>query len=94
MGSSGAYYQTFHHHVVLQDLVPNTLYFYIVGDESDGFSKEFSFKSAPLSSTFRGNFTFPVFGDLGVVMGNAFQFFFIFFFLINLLFDFKRWFQY
>lgn len=69
-GKEGAYYQTFNHHVVLGALAPATKYYYIVGDDAAGWSKEFSFVSAPLSSAVRGNFSFFVFGDLGVVNGD------------------------
>jgi acid phosphatase type 7 len=58
-------YETFHHHVVLADLLPDTVYYYVVGSAGDGFSKEYNFKSAPLSSSLISNFTFAVFGDLG-----------------------------
>lgn len=70
-GSSAAYYETFNHHVVLQTLKPSTKYYYIVGDDTDGWSPEFSFKSAPLSSDLRNNFSFVVYGDLGVYNGDA-----------------------
>ena len=40
-----------------------------MGDESGGWSSEFNFKSAPLSSKLRGNWSFAVFGDLGVYNG-------------------------
>eukprot|EP01038_Epipyxis_sp_PR26KG_P011236 gene11236-15077_t len=69
-GTSRAYYETFNHHVVLNELSPNTKYYYVVGDETGGFSKEYSFVSAPLSSALRGNFSFFVFGDLGVTNGD------------------------
>lgn len=70
-GSSSAYYETFHHHVVLQKLEPATMYYYIVGDMEGGFSKEFQAKSAPTTSTLRNNFSFAVYGDLGVTNGEA-----------------------
>lgn len=69
-GVSSAYYETFNHHVVLSSLSPSTRYFYIVGDDAQGWSKEFSFTSAPLSSEMRENFSFLVYGDLGVVNGD------------------------
>ena len=37
----------YHHHAVMADLEPNTKYYYIVGDEDAGFSKEFNFVTAP-----------------------------------------------
>jgi phosphodiesterase/alkaline phosphatase D-like protein len=69
-GSAAAYYETFNHHVVLDALTPDTTYYYVVGDETSGWSREFSFRSAPLATQHRGNFSFFVFGDLGVVNGD------------------------
>jgi hypothetical protein len=69
-GVSSAYYETFNHHTVLNALTPSTKYYYIVGDDAQGWSKEFSFTSAPLSSDLRENFSFLVYGDLGVVNGD------------------------
>lgn len=66
-GKCSSYYETFNHHVVLDALLPSTTYYYTVGDDRAGWSSEFSFKSAPLSSEVRGNFTFAVFSDLGIV---------------------------
>lgn len=51
--------------------MPDTTYYYIVGDESNGYSNEFKFTSAPLSSSGINNLTFAVFGDLGVTNGDA-----------------------
>lgn len=48
------------------ELSPDTTYYYIVGDSNGGYSKEFTFKSAPLSSQQLKNFTFAVFADLGL----------------------------
>lgn len=59
-------YETFHHHVVLPSLMPDTTYYYIAGDESSGYSSEFKFTSAPLSSSNMKNFSFAVFADLGM----------------------------
>eukprot|EP01039_Chlorochromonas_danica_P007657 gene7657-8462_t len=69
-GLENVYYQTYNHHVVLNELTPDTKYYYIVGDDTAGWSNEFAFTSAPLSSKLRGNFSFFVFGDLGVVNGD------------------------
>lgn len=69
-GLQSTYYETWNHHVVLGELAPNTKYYYVVGDEASGWSKELSFVSAPLSSALRGNFSFFVFGDLGVENGD------------------------
>ncbi|KAJ1417410.1 iron/zinc purple acid phosphatase-like protein [Ochromonadaceae sp. CCMP2298] len=69
-GTSSAYYETYNHHVVFDTLSPAKTYYYIVGDDVNGWSKEFSFKSAPLSSELRGNFSFLVYGDMGVVNGD------------------------
>lgn len=68
-GKCSSYYETFNHHVVLDTLLPSTTYYYTVGDDLAGWSVEFSFKSAPLSSEVRGNFTFAVFSDLGLTNG-------------------------
>ena len=64
-GAAAAYYETFNHHVTLGTLAPNTQYFYIVGDDASGWSKEYTFKSAPTYNQLRGNFSFFVFGDMG-----------------------------
>ena len=68
-GKSSAYYESFNHHVVLNTLTPSTNYYYIVGDDTEGWSKEFTFKSAP-TTDLRENFSFLVYGDLGVVNGD------------------------
>lgn len=68
-GASVSYYQTYHHHVTLPGLEPNTEYFYQVGDATGGFSDILSFKSAPLTGS-KHNFKFAVFGDLGYFVGN------------------------
>jgi len=70
-GYSRSYYETFHNHVVLGTLSSDTLYYYVVGDSTGGWSSEYTFRSAPLSSKLRGNFSFAVFGDLGLVNGEA-----------------------
>lgn len=70
-GSSSSYYETFQHKVLLEGpLVPSTLYYYIVGDDLSGWSKEFSFRSPPQDSSIQGGFSFAVFADLGVVNGD------------------------
>jgi acid phosphatase type 7 len=69
-GQASSYYENFNHHVVLSNLQADTLYYYIVGDEIDGWSEEYSFRSAPTSSNLRGNFSFFVFGDLGEINGQ------------------------
>lgn len=66
-GSSSIYYRTSQHSVVLGALKADTTYYYIVGDDTDGYSAEFSFKSAPLSSNLRKDFSFAIFGDLGIL---------------------------
>jgi hypothetical protein len=66
-GSSSIYYRTSQHSVVLGTLQPNTTYFYVVGDNVGGYSSEFSFKSAPLTSELRKDFSFAIFGDLGTL---------------------------
>lgn len=70
-GTSSTYYKTYDHHVKLSNLSPATTYYYVVGDEKGGFSQEFSFKSAPLSSALRQSWSFFGFGDLGMVNGQA-----------------------
>ena len=62
-------YETFHHHTVLPELTPSTKYFYSISDGSDGWSEEFSFVSAPATTS--GNFSFAVFADLGVDHGES-----------------------
>ena len=37
----------YHHEAVMVNLMPNTTYFYVVGDENSGLSDEFSFVTAP-----------------------------------------------
>ncbi len=69
-GSQLSYYETFHHHVVLGNLQPSTMFYYVVGNDLDGWSKEFTFKSAPTSESLRGNYTFAYFADLGSVNGE------------------------
>ena len=59
-------YETFHHHVVIGPLTPDTTYYYKVGDGDGGYSQEFKFRSAPLSSK-NMNLTFAVFADLGMI---------------------------
>lgn len=70
-GSSSAYYETFNHHVTLHNLSPNAWVYYIVGDELGGFSSEFKFKSAPISSNPEASFSFGVFADLGSHRGES-----------------------
>lgn len=65
-GISKQYYQTFHHHTTLIDLQPNQIYYYVVGDEIDGFSPEFYFLSPPNKSTPDVSTSFFVFGDMGL----------------------------
>lgn len=67
-GSSSAYYETYNHHVVLNALAPATKYFYIVGDDAQGWSKEFFVKSAPLQDL--KSFSFLIYGDHGVANGD------------------------
>lgn len=69
-GSGSVYYETVNHHVVLNTLIPGTTYYYIVGDESAGWSNEFTFTSAPTNANLHGNFSFFVFGDLGFTNGD------------------------
>ena len=57
--------------MVLPKLEADTEYFYIVGDEEGGWSKEYSAKTAPFSENLRGNFSIAVFADLGIHNGEA-----------------------
>jgi phosphodiesterase/alkaline phosphatase D-like protein len=50
------------HDVLLTGLVPNTQYFYRVGDSQEGWSSEFEFRSAPSDD---GNFSFAAYADHG-----------------------------
>lgn len=61
-------YETFHHHVLIGELEPSTTYYYKVGDGQTTWSQEFKFQSAPIQLN---NFTFAVFGDLGVDHGDS-----------------------
>ena len=70
-GNQQSYYETFHHHVVLEDLLPATKYFYVVGSDADGWSKEYFFKSAPTATSLRSNYSFLFFADLGSYNGEA-----------------------
>jgi hypothetical protein len=66
-GYSQQYYETFHHHTILpSSLLPNTQYYYTVGDEIDGFSKEFTFMSPQNIPVPNDAVTFFVYGDLGL----------------------------
>lgn len=65
-GYSQQYYKTYHHHAVLPSLQSNTRYYYIVGDENDGFSKEFTFLSPKTTPDPNESFQILVYGDLGV----------------------------
>ncbi len=66
-GYSNKYYKTYHHHTILPStLIPNTRYYYVVGDENDGFSKEFTFLSPKNKPDPNESFKFLVYGDLGV----------------------------
>lgn len=70
-GSSSAYYVTYNHVAVIKDLKPDTVYYYICGDEKkNSWSKERSFRSAPLAQNLRENWAFTYMADLGVVNGS------------------------
>jgi len=75
-GSSSAYYITWNHVVTLKDLKPDTVYYYSAGSKNmvgtkDKWSKERSFRTAPLSENLREKWAFSFFADLGVVNGAA-----------------------
>ena len=74
-GYSSSYYQTYDHHVKITNLVPDTTYYYRLGDPDSNFlekglSDVYSFKSAPLSEDV-GKVKFATFGDLGLVNGGS-----------------------
>lgn len=50
------------HQVKIENLSPDTLYHYRVGDNIAGWSKDLTFRTAPVKSK---NFTFTVYGDQG-----------------------------
>lgn len=52
------------HEVQLTGLQPNTRYFYVCGDDTDGWSPEFSFKTAPAGYM---DFDFLMYSDIGVL---------------------------
>ena len=54
------------HRVVLRDLLPDTVYFFVAGDEISGLSAEYSFRTAPDADQ---PFTFVSGGDMGVGRG-------------------------
>jgi acid phosphatase type 7 len=65
-----------HHHVVLKDLKPDTVYFYQVGDFSsdlhDSVSSIYSFISSPLNlNTTVYPFSFVMFADMGIWNSNS-----------------------
>ncbi len=66
-GYSQQYYETYHHHTILPStLQPNTRYYYVVGDEIDGYSKEHSFLSPDDKLDPNESVSFLAYGDLGV----------------------------
>lgn len=66
-GNETVYYKNYQHSVKLGVLQPATKYYYIAGDSIDGFTLEYSFVTAPLTSTAAAAYpvNFAVFGDLG-----------------------------
>jgi hypothetical protein len=66
-GTSSSYYETYIHHVVLTELVPQTTYYYRVGDEQGGWSSIYSFTTAPGAFL---PFVAAFYGDLGLINGN------------------------
>lgn len=59
------YFETFHHHAVLSNLTPDTIYYYVVGDEISGFwSSEYSFTSASWNAS--SSIRVAMIGDMGV----------------------------
>jgi len=55
----------YNHHVLLEDLEPDTLYYYRTGDNYGGWSPEYYFRTAPLEQT-AANFSVIVYGDMGI----------------------------
>lgn len=70
-GTSASYYETFNHHVTLDNLTPDTWVYYVVGDNEGGFSTERKFKTAPVSSNKDASWSFGVFADLGSYRGDS-----------------------
>jgi hypothetical protein len=66
IGIQQTYYQTWDHHVILQDLKPSTTYYYSCGDSLGGFSPTFSFTTAPSRDTVEYPMNIAIFGDMGV----------------------------
>ncbi|GMI32137.1 hypothetical protein TrRE_jg4112 [Triparma retinervis] len=66
-GTSSTYYSTYDHHTVLEDLAPDTKYFYSVGD-GETFSDTLQFTTSPEGGD---SVTFAVWGDLGLVNGDS-----------------------
>ena len=54
--------------VTLNNLQPNTTYFYIVGNDAK-WSSEFSFRTQPVSDP--KTVSFGVYGDMGVLFSNV-----------------------
>ena len=70
-GSSSTYLETYDHLVILADLLPNTSYYYSVGDGDSSMSDVFSFHTPPTSASEEGaNVNFAFFGDMGLVNGE------------------------
>lgn len=60
--------------IIIIIIIVDVVIIIIVGDATGGYSNEFSFKSAPLSSQQLKNFTFAVFADLGKIHFQLFYF--------------------
>jgi hypothetical protein len=67
-GTSSTYFETYDHHVVLENLQSNTYYYYQCGDDISGWSDIFTFTTAPAGTTASDfeEFTLAVIGDMGV----------------------------
>jgi len=55
----------YNHHILLDNLKPDTLYYYRTGDDYGGWSPEYHFITGPLQQT-EANFTIIVYGDMGI----------------------------
>lgn len=63
-GFQTSYLVTWHHHIRLQGLTPNTRYYYSCGDATAGYSSVYSFVTANPQPTYP--WSVAVFGDAGI----------------------------
>jgi len=67
-GDQTTYFDSYSHHVVLQNLQPSTRYFYICGDSAGGFSTEYNFETAPAAPR---QSVFNIYGDMGATYSEG-----------------------